>query len=176
MAGVITVAAAALVGAIGFSATGIGWHGMRERRDPSADVARALDGFHDAAAKADLERYFGHMTPEGVFLGTDATERWQGRQFREFCRPYFEKGKGWTYRPRDRHVELGPGGTTAWFDELLDNDSYGTCRGSGVLVLGGDGIWRIAQYNLSMPIPNDLAKPVVKMIREHSAQPPAGGG
>lgn len=54
-------------------------------------------------------------------------------------------------------------GATAWFDELLSNDAYGTCRGSGVLLLTGSG-WRIAQYNLSIPIPNDLAAEIVAMI------------
>jgi hypothetical protein len=40
---------------------------------------------------------------------------------------------------------------------LLDSASYGECRGSGVLrQVGGD--WKIAQYNLSIPIPNALAK------------------
>lgn len=55
-------------------------------------------------------------------------------------------------------------GATAWFDELLANDAYGTCRGSGVLLLTESG-WRIAQYNLSIPIPNELAAKIVAVIR-----------
>lgn len=35
------------------------------------------------------------------------------------------------------------------------NEKYGECRGSGVLLREG-GEWRIAQYNLTVPIPNDL--------------------
>lgn len=130
-------------------------------------IERVLDAFHDAAAKADFDRYFAQQTADAVFLGTDASERWQGKQFREFCRPYFEQGRGWTYRPRARRVALGPGERTAWFDELLDNDSYGECRGSGVLVRTDSGDWKIAQYNLSIPIPNDLAKEFVARIRAH---------
>lgn len=137
-------------------------------RDNDAEEAgKVLDDFHDAAAKADFNRYFGHMTPDAVFLGTDATERWDRKAFQAYCRPYFDKGQGWTYRPHDRHIVFGtPGSRTAWFDELLDNDNYGTCRGSGVLILGDDGRWRIAQYDLSMPVPNDLARDVVRLIRE----------
>ena len=51
----------------------------------------------------------------------------------------------------------------AWFDEALDTPNMGPCRGSGVLVRGGDA-WKIAQYNLSIPIPNDLADGIVKQI------------
>ncbi len=46
----------------------------------------------------------------------------------------------------------------------------GACRGSGVLVLSG-GAWKIAQYNLSIPIPNDLADGVTKQIAEHAKAP-----
>jgi len=47
---------------------------------------------------------------------------------------------------------------------MLDTPNLGLCRGSGVLIsLGGQ--WRIAQYNLSIPIPNALANSIVKQIR-----------
>ena len=51
------------------------------------------------------------------------------------------------------------------FDELLENEKYGTCRGSGVLIATPEG-WRIAQYNLTFVVPNDIALEVVKTIRE----------
>lgn len=136
---------------------------------PPADraIAAVLNDFHDAASKADGKRYFAHFAPEGVFLGTDATERWNVEQFRAYAQPYFDQGKGWTYvpRPATRIIHVARGGETAWFDELLDNESYGECRGSGVLVRV-DGAWRVAQYNLSVPVPNDLLKEVVARIRE----------
>jgi len=133
-----------------------------------AQVARALDDFHDAASNADERRYFARFAPEGVFLGTDITERWDVAAFRAYARPHFARGKGWTYRATERHVELSPDGTVAWFDELLANESYGPCRGTGVLRLI-DGAWRVAQYNLTIPIPNELAKDVVRMIRTPTA-------
>src|SRR5690349_16554349 len=39
-------------------------------------IGAVLDDWHAAAAAADEERYFGLMTEDSVFLGTDATERW----------------------------------------------------------------------------------------------------
>lgn len=130
-----------------------------------AAVSRVLDDFHDAAAKADFERYFGHFARESVFLGTDATEHWTVEEFKEYARPSFDAGRGWTYVPTSRHVYLSADRDTAWFDELLDNQSYGETRGTGVLVLE-DGSWKIAQYHLTIPIPNELARQVVEMIRE----------
>ena len=121
-----------------------------------------LDDFHDAASKADEERYFGHFAPEGVFLGTDATERWTVEEFRKYVHPYFSKGKGWTYTARDRYVEIK--GDFAWFDEILDNDNYGELRGSGSM-RRIDGKWKLLQYNLTFLVPNDKAKGVVDLIR-----------
>jgi hypothetical protein len=129
------------------------------------DVNRVLDDWHKAAADADEQRYFGYAAPEFIFLGTDAGERWDLASFRAFAHPYFAKGKAWTFVPRDRHVQASAREDVAWFDEKLDSASYGECRGSGVLRRTADG-WKITQYNLTIPIPNDLAKTVVQMIRE----------
>lgn len=131
--------------------------------DDAAAIGAMLDGFHAAASKADFDAYFGVWTDASVFLGTDATERWVGREFRDFAKPHFDKGKGWTYRPRDRGVTLAPGGTIAYFDELLENDKLGLCRGSGVVAKAGER-WVVLQYNLSIPIPNDMAAKVVDLI------------
>lgn len=131
---------------------------------PAARQAGAvLDDWHQAAAVADESRYFGHFAPDGVFIGTDATERWTVPAFRVWAKPYFDKKKAWSFKPRDRHVALSADGKTAWFDEMLDTPNLGVCRGSGVLILNG-GTWKIAQYNLSIPIPNALAPGVVKQI------------
>lgn len=132
-----------------------------------AAVAAQLDRFHKAAARADFDGYFALFSKDGVFIGTDANERWTVDTFKEYVRPYFRQGKGWTYVPRDRTIAIR--GDIAWFDELLDNPSYGECRGSGVLVKEGDR-WKVAQYNLHFPIPNALAKQVTGMIREHGAE------
>ncbi len=138
------------------------------RADDLSSIEATLDGFHQAATEADYQRYSSLMTEDIVFLGTDATERWQGQAFSDFARPHFDSGKGWEYRPRDRRVTLAPGGDVAWFDELLDHDKLGTCRGSGVVVREA-GEWKVAQYNLSVPVPNDLVYGVADRIKAYDA-------
>jgi hypothetical protein len=130
---------------------------------PSQSVTHVLDDWHQAASVADEARYFGHFAPNGVFMGTDATERWTVAEFRVWAKPHFDKKKAWSFRAHDRHIEFSADGRTAWFDEALDTPNMGPCRGSGVLVLLG-GQWKIAQYNLSIPIPNALADEFVKRI------------
>ena len=128
------------------------------------EIDRVLDDFHAAASSADEELYFGHFSGDAVFLGTDDTERWTVEEFRAYVHPFFAAGRGWTYVSSDRFVTLSADRRTAWFDEKLDNDKYGRTRGSGVLILTPDG-WKIAHYNLSFTIPNDLAADAVALIR-----------
>ena len=136
-----------------------------------AAIAAELDDLHAAAAEADEARYFDHYatTVKGpVFIGTDATERWTLTEFRAFAAPYFAAGKAWTYTPLERHIELDAGSPdVAWFDELLAHASYGTLRGSGVLVRR-NGRWRVAQYVLSFCVPNEVAGAVVKAIQANA--------
>lgn len=136
---------------------------------PESAVAALLDTFHASAARADEAAYFGCFAPDGVFLGTDATERWTVPAFREYAHPHFAAGKGWTYVPQARHVQIDRSGRVAWFDEVLRNEKYGACRGTGVAVKTRDG-WRIAQYSLTFLVPNEAAGAVVEAIR---ATPPA---
>ena len=130
-----------------------------------------LDQLHDAASKADGNRYFKQFTDDATYIGTDAAEHWSIVEFREFAEPYFAKGTGWTYKPRSRHIVISgiPCHCVAWFDELLDSQSYGTSRGTGVLTLK-DGVWKVAQYALTFPIPNDLAKGMTAEIRAFEAK------
>lgn len=129
-------------------------------------VAGVLDAWHAAAAAADEEKYFAAFTPDAVFLGTDATERWTRDEFRKYAHPYFAKGKAWSFKAVSRWISFSPDRRFAWFDETLDTPNLGPCRGSGVLVRSGD-TWKIAQYNLSVPIPNDLMDDVKKRIEAY---------
>ncbi|MEI7658766.1 MAG: nuclear transport factor 2 family protein [Phycisphaerae bacterium] len=138
-----------------------------------SDVDRVLTDFHDAASKADMARYFSLFTDDFVFFGTDASERWPLAQFRDFCEPIFAKGRGWTYSTLERHIFLSPGGDAAWFDERLANEKYGECRGTGVLIRRPEG-WKLSQYHLVIPVPNDFALQVVEAARRlKTIQPPA---
>src|SRR5438067_5578718 len=62
-----------------------------------AEISRIMDDWHDAASKADEHRYFSHFSNEAVFLGTDASERWDMPAFRSYAHPIFSKGKGWSF-------------------------------------------------------------------------------
>ena len=138
-------------------------HTMQSAIEATA-VETLLDGFHQAASKANGERYFGYFHEEGVFIGTDKNERWTIEEFKAFCEPYFSKGKGWTYLPKERHVMFSPDGQAAWFDEQLFNEKYGNTRGSGALVKVGES-WKLTHYVLSFPIPNDVANEVVGIVQ-----------
>ncbi|MXX97361.1 MAG: nuclear transport factor 2 family protein [Rhodothermaceae bacterium] len=50
---------------------------------------------------------------------------------------------------------------------VLVNEKYGEVRGTGALVLQDDS-WRIVQYHLTVPVPNDLLGTVVEMISAQS--------
>ncbi|WP_420633403.1 nuclear transport factor 2 family protein [Candidatus Palauibacter sp.] len=135
-----------------------------EQGRPQAEVSAVLDALHEAASEADFNGYFSLYAREAVFLGTDATERWTRGEFMDYTRARFDAGTGWTYHMLERHITVAPGGRTAWFDERLENAGLGETRGSGVLVME-DGGWKIAQYNLTIPIPNELARDVARQIR-----------
>jgi hypothetical protein len=120
-----------------------------------------LDSWHKAAANAEFDNYFSYMTSNGVFIGTDATENWQLDAFKAFSKPYFDKGKAWSFTSLERNIYFDKSHNTAWFDELL-NTQMKICRGSGVLIKEGKN-WKIAHYVLSMTIPNDTIDEVVKI-------------
>ncbi|MBW8303533.1 MAG: nuclear transport factor 2 family protein [Brevundimonas sp.] len=133
---------------------------------PEEDVAAVIDALHAAASRDDGAAYFGLFTPDARFIGTDATERWTLAEFRAYAGPYFARGQGWTYTPVERTVTLAPISCLciAWFDEVLDSESYGVTRGSGVLRKTRAG-WKIEQYVLSFAVPNDRARAVAEAIK-----------
>ena len=131
---------------------------------PEDDVSAVLDSLHSKASQADFAGYFDLYADDAIFLGTDATERWNVTDFKAYTKPHFDRGNGWTYTPIQRHIYISEDGSTAWFDESLDNASLGLTRGSGALIKSGES-WKVVQYNLTIPIPNELAREVVDKIR-----------
>lgn len=129
----------------------------------SEDVAvnTLLDQWHKAAAQADFKAYFNALAEESIFIGTDATENWNKKQFMDFAKPYFDKGKAWNFTAVERHIYYSKDQKMAWFDELL-NTQMKICRGSGVLIKIGKE-WKIKHYVLSMTIPNDNTNEVIKI-------------
>ncbi len=124
-------------------------------------INQVLDDWHMAAANADFDTYFGLMTKDGVFLGTDATENWQNEEFRTFSKPYFDQGKAWSFTSVERNVYINEAKTFAWFDELLDTQMK-ICRGSGVLKKE-NGQWKIAHYVLSIAVPNENVDELIQI-------------
>jgi len=134
------------------------------KSSPVTAINAVIDDWHAAAAKADEVRYFSHFAPDAVFIGTDASERWPVKEFRKYTHARFKAGTAWTIVPKERHVSVSADGKFAWFDEAVVSLKWGPSRGSGVLMLIGKE-WKIAQYNYSVPIPNDLLAPVTAMIK-----------
>lgn len=122
--------------------------------DVAAGIRRTLDAWHEAAANADEAKYFSYFAEDAVFLGTDATERWDLPAFRAYAHPHFARGKAWTMRAKARDVRVSEDGMLAWFDEELESEGLGPARGSGVLRRDDRGVYKIVHYNLSLTIPN----------------------
>jgi hypothetical protein len=121
-----------------------------------------MDEWHAAAARADMDPYFDKIDETGIYIGTDATEYWTKKAFYDWSKPYFDRGKAWTFRAVERNIYYSEDGGMAWFDEKLKATDY-MLRGSGVLMLN-KGEWKIMQYVLSLPVPNDSFKDVLKVI------------
>src|SRR5262245_25259972 len=72
-------------------------------RDERA-IAATLDAWHAAAARGDEAAYFDAFSPDGVFLGTDETERWDVPAFRAYAHPHFARGKAWSFHATRRAI------------------------------------------------------------------------
>lgn len=133
-----------------------------------ATVNTFLDQWHLAAAKGDSTTFFGSMTEESIYIGTDATERWTKQEFIKFAAPYFRRGKAWDFKPYDRDLHFSPNGEYVWFSELLTT-WMGICRGSGILQKTKNG-WSIQQYHLSVTVPNDAIRDFIKLVDNFNQQ------
>ena len=120
-----------------------------------------VDDWHKSATSADLERYFGLMDENFIFLGTAPGERWTKEQFYSFSKPYFDKGKAWEFKPSNRKWNFSKDSTIAWFDEDLDTWMRG-CRGSGILTYDQNQ-WKLAYYNLTVLIENEKMKSFIEL-------------
>ena len=134
---------------------------ISQNTSDSAAVAKVLDNWHHYAATTNFESFFDLMTPEAVFIGTDATEHWSKSEFQKYAQPHFAKGKAWNFTSVQRTISFSKDHQTAWFDELLDTQMK-ICRGSGVMQKE-NGQWKIAQYVLSMTVPNVHSAKVVEL-------------
>lgn len=138
--------------------------------EPDADlrlrVAAFLDEWHDDAAHARM-RYFDKIAPDGVYIGTDKSERWVRDDFKRWAKPYFDKGKAWEFHAFKRNIAFTPDQHLVWFDEQL-NTQMGICQASGVIENGRDGL-HIEHYQLSLTVPNALVEHIQGEIKDFDA-------
>jgi hypothetical protein len=128
-------------------------------------VNELMDNWHKAAATADEDVFFGSMTEDGIYIGTDASERWLRDELKEWSAEFFDRDKAWDFTPIERQVFFSDDKNIAWFNETL-NTWMGVCRSSGVLQMTKDG-WKIKQYHLSMTVPNDAVKEYLEMVKKY---------
>ena len=131
------------------------------------EVNTLLVNWHKAASDANFKEYFRVLDSTTVYIGTAAEEIWTKEQFANFSKPYFDKGKAWSFTTLERNIYMSESANIVWFNELIDT-WMGTCRGSGVLEKKEDS-WKIKQYVLSVAIPNDDIQAVIDIKKKNDA-------
>ncbi len=135
-----------------------------EPSDAPAGSARwLLHDVHRAKAEGDGERYFGHFAPDGVFLGTDRSERFSLAGMRAILGPYYARGARPLTIPVEQIVYPTPDGGWAWFEQLVERQHVGRMRGTGVL-RKVDDTWKFLHYNVVLIVPNALAEDFARRI------------
>lgn len=124
-------------------------------------VNQLVDAWHLHASQANFNSYFDLMAENAVFIGTAPGERWTKKEFMEFCKPYFDRGKAWDFKSRKRNWTFSANGKTAWFDEVLDTWML-DCSGSGV-VRKIKGQWKIVFYDLHVLVENEKMKEFLEL-------------
>jgi len=129
------------------------------------DINNLLDDFHHAAAVGDKTRYLNYFAQDGVFMGTDDSERWPLKQFSAYVDKRFVAGKGWEYHSEKRHISFSEDRNTAWFDEIMVSEQWGRFRGTGV-VIRQQAEWKVAVYSLTLLVPNEAWEQITKVATE----------
>lgn len=127
-------------------------------------INQLMDAWHHAAAVADENVFFGSMTPDAIYLGTDASERWLRDELKEWSKQFFEKESAWAFTSKNRKVYFAQSADLAWFEESLET-WMGPCRGSGVVQKFPDG-WKIRHYNLAIAVPNDMVDGLLELMKK----------
>jgi hypothetical protein len=120
----------------------------------------ALDALHQAGADANAAAFEALLAEDVVFLGVGSAGRLEGQAARAYFSEYLAQGNAWAYRSSLRETRVSADGSVAWFDETLEHGQLGLGRGTGVLVRSGEG-WKVAQYNLTVPVSGGAAAPGV---------------
>jgi hypothetical protein len=122
-----------------------------------------VDRWHSDAAHA-RPAYFDKIAKDGIYIGTDKSERWRRDEFKAWARPYFKGKSAWAFKALRRNVYFSDDRSMIWFDELLDTQ-MGVCQASGIMRRKGDS-FEIVHYQLSMAVPNEVGSQVTRLIRD----------
>ena len=136
---------------------------FRTSKTVRKDLNTQIDKWHKDAATVNFDDYFNFIADDGVFIGTDISERWTKTEFSEFSKPYFDNGKAWSFIPEERIIRFNTTKDIAWFDEVLDT-WMGDCRATGVLSIENDEL-KLEHYQLSVTIDNDLMPEFLDLIK-----------
>jgi hypothetical protein len=135
--------------------------GLMQIATAQNELDKLVDQWHLSASNANFEAYFEALDDSFVFLGTAPGERWNKMEFAAFSKPYFDAGKAWDFKAKNRNWSYSKNKKTAWFDEDLDTWMRG-CRGSGVLVKE-KGEWKLVYYNLTVLVENEKMKEFIQL-------------
>ena len=130
-------------------------------QEDTTAIDTLLNRWHRAAGQADFDTYFGLMSDDAIFVGTDAAEHWNKQEFMSFSKPHFDKGSAWDFTAIERHIYFNQDHSIAWFDEVLDTWME-LCRGSGVATKI-NGTWKITHYVLSVTAPNEEIQQIIPL-------------
>ena len=131
------------------------------------DAFRALlnafvDEWHQDAAQA-RPAFFDKIAADGIYIGTDKTERWTKEVFREWAKPAFARPTAWAFTPLHRNISSTPDRQIVWFDEQV-RSSMGILQATGVVRPTAKG-FEIVHYQLSIAVPNDVIPQVTGAIK-----------
>lgn len=134
------------------------------QEDPHRLIDQLLDDWHHAAATADEVLFFGSMTKDAIYLGTEAGERWLRDELKEWSKEFFAKDSAWDFTPSNRMIYFSSDRKIAWFEESLAT-WMGPCLGSGVMELTEEG-WKIKHYHLGVTVPNAKIKSFIELMEK----------
>ena len=130
--------------------------------DFTARVNAFVDAWHDDAAHA-RPAFFDKIASDGIYIGTDKTERWARDAFREWAKPAFARPVAWAFTPLHRHVQFSQDRAFIWFDEQV-RSSMGILQASGVMRAAADR-FEMVHYQLSIAVPNEVIPQVTATIK-----------
>ena len=130
--------------------------------DFTARVNAFVNEWHDDAAHA-RPAFFDKIANDGIYIGTDKTERWTREVFRQGAKAAFARPVAWAFTPLHRNVQFSPDRRFIWFDEQV-RSSMGILQASGVMRPTASS-FEIVHYQLSIAVPNDVIPQVTGAIK-----------